>query len=61
MGKNRHLRKIRAGLVRKIDAHEEKIRQERLKPFPNQDSIDHWEGEMRPWKERVRRIDQRLP
>lgn len=60
MGRNRKLRKRIRGLEEQITEHERKIRSELHSDLPDQDRIDHWEAEIRAFKESRERALRRL-
>jgi hypothetical protein len=57
---NRQIYDTLEGLQEQITAHQLKIRQELQKDYPDQTAIRHWEREIRVWRERVTRLEQRL-
>jgi hypothetical protein len=46
---------------RRVTAHDQKVRKERMKPNPNEERIRHWESEIRAWKKERERLLRRLP
>jgi hypothetical protein len=61
MGRNRKNRIKLNGLLRQIARHEEKIEIESRRNNPNADLIRHWKREIRAWRIRADRLQQRLP
>lgn len=57
---NRQIYDALKGLEGQIAAHQLKIYQELQKDNPDQAVIQHWEREIRVWRERVARLEQRL-
>jgi hypothetical protein len=60
VGRNKDLRKSIAGLERSIRLHQDKIKAERSKPFPNDGSIAHWEAEIERFRKRKEILTRRL-
>ena len=60
MGRNRKLRKRRAGQERVIADHENKIREERAKPVPNESYISGWQREIEVARKTIERLTRRL-
>ena len=59
MGKKNHKKAIRS-LNRRIVEHQEKIRLEYEKDFPNQGLITHWETEIRAFEKGIQQALKRL-
>ncbi len=59
MGKGRYRQKIRS-LRRRIQEHRSKIGRERLKSFPDEALIRHWERETRAFEDGIERARKRL-
>lgn len=60
MGRNRDLRKRLAGCQRVIEAHEEKIHQERMKTHPNEELLWGWQREIEVQKKIMAQLMRRL-
>jgi len=60
MGRNKDLRKRIAGWQRVIEAHVEKIQQERSRPHPSEDLIVGWEREIETQRRAIGRAMRRL-
>lgn len=60
MGRNRELRRKIAALEEVVRAHEEKIRNERMKPMPNESYILGWKREISTAREKIDRLIRRL-
>ena len=59
MGRRR-LRKKIEGLKKQISQHEDKIRKERIKNFPDEGMIQHWEIEIASFKKGIEKTMRRL-
>lgn len=59
MGNTRLKKKIE-GLKKQIKQHEDKIKRERMKNFPNEGMIKHWEIEIASFKKGMGKIMRRL-
>lgn len=59
MGKKNHKKAIRS-LNRRIVEHQEKIRLEYEKNFPDEGLIRHWESEIRAFKKGIQQALKRL-
>ena len=59
MGNNRLKKKIES-LKKQIKQHEDKIRKERVKNFPDEGMIKHWEVEIASFSTAIERIMRRL-
>jgi hypothetical protein len=57
---NRAIRKAIESLREQILEHQEKIGREREKSIPDEGVIRHWEGEIRAFTIRLRRLEDRL-
>jgi hypothetical protein len=60
MGRNRELRKKIAAQQKVVEAHEEKIRQELMKPIPNESYVLGWRREISAATEKINRMIRRL-
>lgn len=60
MGRNQDLRRRIAGLERVIEAHELKIRQERMKPNPDEGVMAGWKAEMEGHRKVIQKLIRRL-
>jgi hypothetical protein len=60
MGRNRELRKKIAALEEVVGAHEDKIRNERMKPTPNETYILAWKREISTARGKIERLTRRL-
>ena len=60
MGRNRELRKKIAAQQKVVEAHEEKIRQELMKPIPNEAYVLGWRREINAATEKIDRMIRRL-
>jgi len=60
MGRNKDLRARIAGQQRVIEKHENKIRQERLKPLADEGLISGWQREIEAAKTRIQHLTRRL-
>ena len=60
MGRNKDLRKKIAGHRRVIEAHEEKIRQQRAKEHPDEDLVDGWLEEIAGHRKAIEQLSRRL-
>jgi L-ribulose-5-phosphate 3-epimerase UlaE len=59
LGKRGFRRKIQSYLER-IGEHEQKIREERARAYPNLGRISHWETEINAFREGIRKAQKRL-
>ncbi len=59
MGKKEFLKQIES-LNRKINEHEEKIKRERQKSYPDEGRIKHWEREIQAFKNAIEKAQKRL-
>jgi hypothetical protein len=59
MGSKRLKKKIE-GLKKQIRRHEDKIRRERMKNFPDESMIKHWEVEIVSFKKGIEKTMRRL-
>lgn len=57
---NKRLKKKIEGLKKQIRQHEDKIRRERMKNFPDEGMIKHWEVEIASFKKVIEKIMRRL-
>ncbi len=57
---NRRLKNKIEGLKKQIRQHEDKIRRERMKNFPDEGMIRHWEVEIASFKKGIEKIMRRL-
>ncbi len=62
MGRNKSVRiKIAgAGHQRRIEQHQNKIRLQRMKPYPDEELIAHWQAEIDRWEKQIERLTRRL-
>jgi hypothetical protein len=60
MGRNRELRKKIAAQQKVVEAHQEKIRQELMKPIPNESYVLGWKREISAASEKINRMIRRL-
>ncbi len=60
MGRNQDLRRKIAGIHRRIDQHNAKIRLEVMKSHPDAGTIAHWKAEIGGLKKRVALLTRRL-
>jgi hypothetical protein len=60
MGRNKKIRKNIAGWEGAVRRHEAKIETERIKPEPDLYLIEHWENEIKSFKEMIDRLRRRL-
>ena len=60
MGRNKDLRERIAGWQRVIEAHEEKIQEERSRPHPSDDLIGGWQREIETQRRAIARAMRRL-
>jgi hypothetical protein len=60
MGRNKKIRKNIAGWEHAVRRHEAKIETERAKAAPDLDLIEHWENEIRSFKQTIERLRRRL-
>jgi hypothetical protein len=60
MGRNKDLRKKITGWERTIAEHDEKIRRELTKAYPNEEYILGWRREIEVHKAKVARLTRRL-
>jgi hypothetical protein len=60
MGRNKDLRKKIAGWENTIAEHEDKIRRELTKEYPNEEYIQGWRREIEGHREKVARLTRRL-
>ena len=60
MGRNKDLRKAIAGQKRVIERHEAKIRAERMKARPHEQSIAGWRREIEAANSRIAKLIRRL-
>ncbi|AFY30723.1 hypothetical protein Cal7507_0222 [Calothrix sp. PCC 7507] len=59
MGKKHHQKAIDS-LTRRITEHQEKIRLESVKDFPDEGLIWHWEKEIRAFEKAIQQARKRL-
>lgn len=57
---NRAIRKAIQSLRSRVLEHSQKINQERMRPFPDEDIITYWESEIQSFTLRIRRLEHRL-
>ena len=57
---NKRLKKKIEGLKGQIKQHEDKIKRERVKNFPDEGIIKHWEVEIASFKKGIEKIIRRL-
>ncbi len=60
MTATKDMRQRIAGLEKQIDQHERKIRAERQREQPDVGLINHWESEIRVWRNKVSRLQERM-
>jgi hypothetical protein len=60
MGRNKTLKERITTLKGRIEAHEQKKRQELQRDPPDVGLIDHWQGEIDNWRVQIGRAEQRL-
>lgn len=60
MGRNRELRRKIAAQEKVVEEHEEKIRQERLKPQPDEGVIRTWQREVAAARKKIESLPRRL-
>ena len=59
MGKKNHKKTVRS-LTKRIEEHQEKIRQEYAKELPDQGLIDHWQAEIATFEKGIKQAYKRL-
>ncbi len=59
MGKKNHRKAIRS-LMKRIAEHQDKIRLEFQKDFPNEGLVRHWESEIRAFEKGIQQARKRL-
>ncbi len=59
MGKKNHKKTIRS-LMKRIEEHQDKIRQEFLKEWPNEGMIHHWQAEIAAFEKGIKQAYKRL-
>ena len=59
MGKKNHKKVIRS-LMKRITEHQDKIRLELKKDFPDEGLIRHWESEIRAFEKGIQQARKRL-
>ncbi|MEK6681782.1 MAG: hypothetical protein AABY79_07425 [Nitrospirota bacterium] len=57
---NKRLKKKIESLKKQIMQHEDKIRKERIKNFPDEGMIRHWEVEIASFRKGIEKIMRRL-
>jgi hypothetical protein len=60
MGRNKDLREKIAGRQSVIEEHQQKIREERMKPHPDEEVIAGWQHEIATQRAAIARLSRRL-
>ena len=60
MGRNKELRKKIAARRKVAEEHEEKVRQERIKPEPDEGLVRTWEREIAAARKKIDQLTRRL-